>query len=389
MARRIPAAWNFAIDFVGPMNRVLLVSALACVASLVLLATRGLNLGTDFAGGTELQVAFAQPTGEDEIRALLAPLGLGDARVQRFGAADAHEVLILARGEAGAGMPATKRKALGAALGELAGGPDKLTGLTIADNGEGLRVGFSTPVAAEALRARLTALDLEVAGLQAGQRQDRPEYNIRFAGLAERVAKVLPAGSQISRVDFVGPQVGAQLRNQGLMAVLYALAGILVYVAIRFDMVFSPGAILATLHDVIITMGFLSLAQVEFSLNVVAALLTLIGFSLNDTIVVYDRIRENVARRPSASLGTIVNAAINDTLSRTILTSGTVLLVTLALVVLGGPFIFGLSITMLVGVVVGTYSSIAVAAPLYMLLRRRLDPGTSKGTVAPGRATAS
>jgi preprotein translocase subunit SecF len=171
----------------------------------------------------------------------------------------------------------------------------------------------------------------------------------------------------VVRSDFVGPQVGTQQRNQGIWAVVLTLVYILIYIAVRFDFFFGPGAIVATLHDIVVILGVFALFQVEFNLTVVGALLTLIGFSLNDTIVVYDRIRENLRRFPQEPLRALVNRSINETLSRTVLTSTTVLMVVTALF-LGGPYMFGFALTMFVGVIVGTYSSIAVASPVYILL---------------------
>jgi preprotein translocase subunit SecF len=164
------------------------------------------------------------------------------------------------------------------------------------------------------------------------------------------------------RVEFVGPQVGEELTEQGILAVVYALIGIFLYVMIRFQWRFSVGAVTALVHDIIITMGILSLLQVEFDLTVVAALLAVIGYSLNDTIVLFDRIRENFPRLRKASPLEVVNTSVNETLSRTLMTSITTLLVLAALFIFGGEIIHAFAFTLIVGVVVGTYSSIYVAS---------------------------
>jgi preprotein translocase subunit SecF len=164
------------------------------------------------------------------------------------------------------------------------------------------------------------------------------------------------------RVEFVGPQVGEELTEQGILAVVYALIGIFLYVMIRFQWRFSVGAVTALVHDIIVTMGILALLQVEFDLTVVAALLAVIGYSLNDTIVLFDRIRENFPRLRKASSLEVVNASVNETLSRTLMTSITTLLVLCALFTFGGEIIHAFAFTLIVGVVVGTYSSIYVAS---------------------------
>jgi preprotein translocase subunit SecF len=167
---------------------------------------------------------------------------------------------------------------------------------------------------------------------------------------------------EMRRVEFVGPQVGDELTEQGILAVVYALIGIFLYVMIRFQWRFSVGAVAALVHDVLITMGIISLLQVEFDLTVVAALLAVIGYSLNDTIVLFDRIRENFPKMRKASPLEVVNTSVNETLSRTLMTSATTLLVLIALFVFGGEIIHAFAFTLIVGVLVGTYSSIYVAS---------------------------
>ena len=166
----------------------------------------------------------------------------------------------------------------------------------------------------------------------------------------------------VRRVEFVGPKVGEELTNDGGLALLYALIGILIYVAFRFEYRFALGSIAALIHDVIITLGVFSILRIEFDLTVLAAILAVIGYSLNDTIVVFDRIRENLRRRGKSSLTEIINSCINQTLSRTLLTSGTTLLVVVALFFFGGEIIHDFSFALLVGVFVGTYSSIFIAS---------------------------
>ncbi len=201
------------------------------------------------------------------------------------------------------------------------------------------------------------------------------------AELSNRVVETLQAqaGGQLDvrRVEFVGPQVGEELREDGGLAMIYALIGILIYVALRFEYRFSFGSVIALVHDVLITMGFFSITQIEFDLSVLAAILAVIGYSLNDTIVVYDRVRENFRKLRKATTIEVINRSINDTLSRTVMTSITTLMVLLALFSLGGEVIHGFAVALIVGVIVGTYSSIYVASTSVLML------GVSKVDLMP------
>ncbi len=185
-----------------------------------------------------------------------------------------------------------------------------------------------------------------------------------FAVLAEQFGT---DNVSLELVEMVGPQVGMDMRRKGMLSMLYAMVGILIYITARFQFRFAMGAIAALVHDVLITVGVFSLFNKEFTLPVIAALLAIIGYSLNDTIVVYDRIRENIRRTPKDKLAAVINASINQTLSRTILTSGTTLLVVFCLFFLGGEVIHDFSFALIVGILVGTYSSIYVASPILLV----------------------
>ncbi|SFV86104.1 Protein-export membrane protein SecF (TC 3.A.5.1.1) [hydrothermal vent metagenome] len=200
---------------------------------------------------------------------------------------------------------------------------------------------------------------------------------ISSAKLSSKIIHLLGNGVDIRRVEFVGPKVGEELTNDGGLAMLYALIGILIYVAFRFEYRFALGSISALIHDVIITLGVFSVLQIEFNLTVLAAILAVIGYSLNDTIVVFDRIRENFLSTRHADPGQIINGALNQTLSRTIMTSVTTLLVLVALFYLGGEIIHSFALALLVGVVIGTYSSIYVASTIILAL------GVSKEDLLP------
>lgn len=198
------------------------------------------------------------------------------------------------------------------------------------------------------------------------------EEGVNSADLSTKVLEAINKNTstpaKLRRVEFVGPQVGDDLATDGFLALLYSTLAILIYISLRFEWKFSVGAIIATFHDVIVTLGVFSVFGLEFDLTVLAAILALIGYSLNDTIVVYDRIRENFRNMRKTSTEDIMNIAVNDTLSRTIMISMTVFLVLVSLFFLGGEVIHNFSIALLFGVVFGTYSSIFIASPAALML---------------------
>jgi preprotein translocase subunit SecF len=202
-----------------------------------------------------------------------------------------------------------------------------------------------------------------------------------MAQVSNHVVSVLQAKSEteidVRRVEFVGPQVGDDLTEQGGLAVLYALIGILIYVALRFEYRFAIASVMALIHDVIITLGFFSVFRVEFDLTVLAAVLAIIGYSLNDTIVVFDRVRESFLRIRKASSEEVINTSLNDTLSRTLMTSFTTLLVVFALFIFGGEIIHSFAEALLLGIAIGTYSSIYVASAAVLMM------GVSKEDLLP------
>jgi len=242
-----------------------------------------------------------------------------------------------------------------------------------------IEVSYPSPPQVSEVRARLKSAGLKDAVVQTFGTASDIVVRIPPRGEEESDAKlstiVLGALQQgvegevvTRRVEFVGPQVGEELTEQGILAVVYALIGIFLYVMFRFQWRFSVGAVAALIHDVVISLGILSLLQVEFDLTVVAALLAVIGYSLNDTIVLFDRIRENFPRMRKGTPKDVVNTSINQTLSRTLMTSLTTLLVLTALFIFGGEIIHSFAFTLIVGVLVGTYSSIYVASPVLLQL---------------------
>ncbi|MFV0447598.1 MAG: protein translocase subunit SecF [Vibrio sp.] len=241
-----------------------------------------------------------------------------------------------------------------------------------------IEVGFEQPVNLEEIRVALEAKGFGDATVQNfGSARDvmvrlRPRENVASEALGNQILSAIKDGTgesvEMRRIEFVGPNVGDELTEAGGLAILVSLLCILLYVSMRFEWRLAAGAVLALAHDVIITLGIFSLVQVEVDLTIVAALLTVVGYSLNDTIVVFDRIRENFRKMRKGEPTEIMNDSITQTLSRTLITSGTTLFVVIALFVQGGPMIHGFAMALLLGITVGTYSSIYVASALALKL---------------------
>jgi preprotein translocase subunit SecF len=255
-----------------------------------------------------------------------------------------------------------------------------------------VEVGYEHPVELAQVRSALASGGFEAGTVQNfGSLKDvmirlPPMTQQGGADLSDRLYKALSQSAdgkvELRRVEFVGPQVGQELAEDGFLAVFYALIGILIYVWMRFEWRLSLGAIIATVHDTIVTVAVFSLFGIEFDLTVLAAVLAVIGYSLNDTIVIFDRIRENFRKVRKGSVLEIVNLSINETMSRTIITSGTTLMVVVALYLFGGPLIHGFALALIVGIMTGTYSSIYVAtASAVMLGISRADLAVPKKEV--------
>lgn len=291
------------INFVGVRKYALAISLLMLIVAVYSIATKGLNFGIDFTGGTMIEIAYPDQADLSAIRDTLQNGGYEDAVVQNFGST--QDVLVR--------LPVI----------------------------EGQNMATLSNEVVETLQAQTdTALD-------------------------------------VKRVEFVGPQVGEELAEDGGLAMIYALFGILIYVALRFEYRFAISSVIALIHDVVITVGFFSLFQIQFDLTILAAILAVIGYSLNDTIVVFDRIRENFLKLRNATSAEVVNVAVNGTLGRTLMTSLTTLLVVVALFVFGGDVIHGFAMALLVGIIIGTYSSIYVAGSSVLLM------GVSKTDLMP------
>ena len=298
------------IDFISYLRRWVALSLAVIAFGAIWAAVFGVKVGVDFAGGTEAHVRFtgSATVSESQVRSALADLELPGMSVIRYG--EASDYLIRFQGDRKIEVP-----------------------------GEGPNAPLS------AKNDRVTAMD---EALQRG------------VGVLE-----------IERVEFVGPKAGAELRNKGLMAMVISFALILGYVWFRFSAAFAPGAVIALVHDVLVTSAIMCVLGREFDLTVLAALLALIGYSLNDTIIVYDRIRETLTVRGHENMAAVINEAVNDTLPRTLITSGVTMLSVLALLALGGPVVRNFSLAMTIGIVVGTYSSIYIASPIALAIENR------------------
>jgi len=369
------------IDFIGKRRIALLISSLLNLGIIVGIAIFGFNLGVDFAGGTLVEVKFKEELQPDQLREAGKKGNLHDLQVQRIGS-DADSSFLLRMGGTTQLTPDAAEKAVAAvkALGET-----KFVQKPDLDNGL-LNFRMVAPLPAteddkDGTKAAKEAIEKVGVGVKdvvrVGEAQGGGvDYQVQFAGMELKISAVLreqlPGKEfEVRRVDYVGPQVGKQLRNKGIMALLWASLFILIYVAFRFEFKFGPGALMAMMHDLIMAAGYFLVTRREFNLTSIAVLLTVLGYSINDTIVIYDRIREEMARFKGKPLPEIINIAVNDTLSRTILTSGVTALSLVGLLIFGVGEIFDFAAAMLVGIVVGTYSSVYVAAPLTIWLDER------------------
>jgi preprotein translocase subunit SecF len=370
------------IDWMGKAKYFYGLSGILLLAGLVSCVLQGgLRYGIDFKGGTNVDVGFAQPPNIDQIRAGLSAQGLGNSEIQSVSSgglanANSNEVLIFVeqKGQGDQALDNSKAQvltALNAIYGvKDAGKPDfnaaTPTSLAASLN-ERDPLGLSTNAGdryQQLARKILAYRDSNKAGVLTNF-----DDLSRVDGITPPVLSAVKNGYAlgsfaIRNVEIVGPKVGAELRHQAILVTLYALAGMLVYIAFRFEWVYGAAAVLAVFHDVLITLGFFSLLHFEISLTVIAALLTLVGYSMNDTIVIFDRIRENNRLLRRESFADVVNKSINQTLSRTILTSGLTFLTVLVLFLMGGQVLRAFSFALVVGIVVGTYSSFGIAAPL-------------------------
>jgi preprotein translocase subunit SecF len=397
------------IDWMGKAKYFYALSAILLLAGWFSIWQKGgMYYGIDFKGGTNVDVRFTKAPDVDQLRKSLTAQGLGGAEIQAISDTGlpgqaSNEVLIFVAEKTSDDQALDSSKArvlsaLNASYGSVAASKADFN--------------FATPSTLAALLSQKDPLNL---GVNAGDRYNQLakkilDYRDKNAnglvaslddlanseGATPAVIAALKDSYAIGpfairNAELVTAKVGAELRRQAIFVTLYALGGMLLYIAFRFEWVFGAAAVLAVFHDVLITLGFFSLLHFEISLTVIAALLTLVGYSMNDTIVIFDRIRENRRLLRKEEFTQLVNKSINQTLSRTILTSGLTFLTVLVLFLMGGQVLRAFSFALVVGIVVGTYSSFGIAAPLVVFWHRWRDKNEAAGTgtAAGNKARAS
>lgn len=361
------------IDFIALRKKAFIISGIMIAATLFLIISRGgLKLGLDFTGGVEVHLKFSESPSIAWIRGVLAEIGLSKAVIQQYGRKEENLILIKHKVEEASQNIASKiiayREKQGkfTSLEELknipeieALGYENLANFFTLDPSQEERIDIN-----QATEDSLASLILyRIIPIKASAKIEEA-IKKEFGGEKNTFS--------LEGSNFISPQVSKELRKDAILAIIFALVGMLAYIAWRFELRFAVGAVVALVHDVFISVGALTLGGYEFTLPIIAALLTIIGYSLNDTIVVYDRIRENseVYRKKRTSSKKILNLGINQSLSRTVITSLTTFLVVLVLFLRGGAVIHGFAFALLVGIVIGTYSSIFVATPVIYSWRR-------------------
>ncbi|MCY3966774.1 MAG: protein translocase subunit SecF [Acidobacteria bacterium] len=369
---------NTSFDFMRLRRVCLGLSTVAVVAALGFIFSRPLNLGIDFASGTQMIVQFAEPPDVQEVRGLLEEAGIESASIQSFGTEEDNSVILrTSTAEDGGGERTVRIEEMlqrhynsGVSGFDLnRQGTEALASLLLEADPDDLRASGDDIAAREHYRAASAEVmaHRRDEGLIKDWSAVQPGEALSEAAVAAIRERATFGNFAVLSSDNVLPQIGSELRRKGLLAIAFALAGILAYIWFRFELRFGIGALAALAHDVAVCLGLFAFAGYEFNLTTVAAFLTVIGYSVNDSVVVFDRVRENLRRNRRESLVQVLNRSLNQTLSRTALTSGTTLLAVGSLFILGGDVIRGFSFLLLVGVLVGTYSSIYVASPIVLI----------------------
>ncbi len=390
-------------DFLGKKWPFIIASLILTVAGLTSLFMKGgPKYGIDFTGGALMEVNFKQRPPADAIRAAVRKKVPGEIEVQEI--SNTQEVLIDTEGKDEKQMEQVRADIIGSlndAFGDKSGkvdvnniGQDALAG-ALRDPLQRAGVAYTDDQVQALAKSILAYRDsTQRSGLIASVNDLASVPGVTPQVLGVLKDQFAANSFAIRRVEIVGPKIGADLRGQAIRVVLYALAAMLIYIAFRFEWIYGVAAVIAVFHDTIITIGLFSLFNRQIDLTVIAALLTLVGYSMNDTIVVFDRIRENLKLQRRGTFAEIVNASINQTLSRTILTSGLTLLTALALFFFGGQVLSGFSFALVIGIIIGTYSSVFIASPIlifwYELVEKRGRRGKagspSARPVLPGAA---
>jgi len=384
---------NTNFDFLGkkwPFIGASLVLSVAGITSIILHG--GLRYGIDFKEGTQITVKWNGAPPEDKIRAALSKKISGEVSVQPFTDVAAKNEVVIGTERASEKQLNVNRKIMQDTLESTFGQPQ--SGKLDINNAGTAELADHIRDPLQSAGVQLSEPELQTLVTDILKFRDTPPRSgmltsidqlTAVPGVKPAIINVLKqqcylAPFAILQTEMVGPKVGGELRTKALLATLYALGGMLVYIAFRFEWIYGVGAVVACFHDTIITIGLFSIFNKEITLTVIAALLTLVGYSMNDTIVIFDRIRENVKLSRRESLESIINKAVNQTLSRTIMTSGLTFLTVIALFLFGGPVLHGFSFALVVGIIIGTYSSVFVASPIvlfwhnYVDQRKRLAP---------------
>lgn len=396
---------NIQFDWVGRKWHFVALSVVLSLAGVISLIVKGgPRYGIDFRGGTQVTIKFRQSPPLDNLRAALAGQGLGESTLQQYGDAASNEILVaLDMQESDTQLDAGRQAIVRALQAEF---KTSATKPNINEMGAGTiatHLANSTAFSAGGVPADQVQAQAALVAERIVDFRDAPPRNgiisafDEFSGLEGVTPAVVVALADgfaaepfaIRNVEIVGPKVGAALRQQALNATLLSMLAMLIYIAFRFEWVYGLAAVLATFHDVVIAIGFLSIFDYEISLTVIAALLTLVGFSVNDTIVVFDRMRENLRVNRREPMAELTNRSINQTLSRTILTSGLTFLSVLALYIFGGDVLRAFSFTLVIGIIVGTYSSIGVASAVVVSWIDYTRIRGGRGGAAPERSRSA
>ncbi|MGA2388340.1 MAG: protein translocase subunit SecF [Candidatus Sulfotelmatobacter sp.] len=385
---------NTNIDFLGKKWYFLAFSLVFSVAGVFsMLFWHGIPYGVDFRGGTLVYVKFSHTPNDNALRAAMDHSGLLNAKIQRYDQPSLNEVLIDldVQETSEQALDRGKTQIINALETNAPAGKQDLNNASslgvknyLMDK-DPLHLGSDADQKyTQQAQAVVDARDKGHGGVL--NSLDDLRGSVDPAVIASLQDGYFVSDFSVRNVEIVGPQVGAQLRRQALLATVYSLAGMLIYLAFRFEWIYGVAAVVTVFHDTLITVGAFSLLNKDISLTVIAAILTLIGYSNNDTIVVFDRIRENIKLMRREKLSEIVNRSINQTLSRTILTAGLTFLTVLALYLFGGEVLRGFSLALVIGILIGTYSSIAIAAPILVAYQDwRISKGKRPAAMPVGK----
>ena len=356
-------------NILGQVRHTKWLSLVLLVGSVLLLALVGPRWGIDFQGGTEVILKFEDTVSDDEVRQVAEAIDLEAPLVQRFGSPEDNQFMVQT-----ADVAVVSDHHYELIMEGLVALGDHEQTYPMAEQPDRMEVRYTAPKTHDEIRQVVLDAGLEHVDIEDRGQRDEHWYTLTFqdlqrhirAGFSEHFGERFNERGGIQRLESVGPRAGEQLRNDGMVAMIVALIAILIYIWFRFDIRYSPGAVAALAHDITIALGLFVILDIEFSLPIVAALLTIIGYSLNDTIVVFDRIRENLDFAGERGIKEVANEAINQTMSRTLITSLTTFGAVTCIAIFATGLIEDFAMALMVGVAVGTYSSVFVASPVML-----------------------